>query len=461
MRVVVAAIGALLLTALMAVCQTPTLIEALQGGTETVAGVSALPDVSSAPPGNIATGANKAEASAKAGRNTGLPDLFEDDIASSKSPDEAAYVADSARAKRLQASLVDRSNPSGNRAAEEFGETGDWYSIPTLAAVAPRGPGVSGSQSPDKAEADSVRVQQLQAPPVNRSFIPSGSRAPARIDTTAALAKIVSDPEVSAEAKIEAIEEVIKDLEEFDSTGELAEIVSNQEVSAEAKIEAIEEVIKDLEELASTEEPAESASDPDVSEDPKIEPIEEVAEAPAEPDPTKEPTDIVSDPDVPEAPEIEPIEEVTEAPAEPDPTEEPTEIVSDPDVPEAPEIEPIEEVVYTTAELVEALRDPNSDVYEMAADMLWDLDDPSVADAVWPMFEQYVAIDFDRAAVLLDLLDGLGQEVDEAYELLDYYDPTDWDAVVKQRQEEAAANGVCYAGMVCTTPTPPPGATPS
>ena len=291
MPVVVVAIGAVLLTALMALYQTPTLVEALQGETEAVAGVSELPDVSSAPPGNAAAGANKAE-----------------------------YVADSARAKRLRTSLENRStrngSPGESRAAEELGETGDRYSIPALHALAPRDPDVATSESPNEAGyvADSVRVAQLRASPVNRSFIRSGSRAPEKLDATEELAKIVSDTEVSAEAKIEAIEEVIKDLEE--------------------------------------------------------------------PDSTDEPAGIVSDPDVPEDPEIEPIEPVADAPEEPDSTEEPADIVPDPDVPEDPKIEPIEEKVYTTEDLLDALRDPSSDVYEMAADMLWDLDDASVADAV-------------------------------------------------------------------------------
>lgn len=301
MRVFVVAIGAVLLTGLMAVYQMPTLLEGLPGGTETVAGVSTLPDVSSAPPENAAAGADQldpAEASANAATDAGLAGRFEDGVARSESPDEAEHVADAVRVKQLRASLVNRSSRNRSRAAEELGEAGDRYSIPALESLARRDP------------SSNVRLAAVEA---------LGD-----LDATGALADIVSDPDASDDTKIEAIEEVVDTNEDLDFDS------------------------------------------------------------------------------------------------------------------------------MTTGALLRALDDPNSDVYEAAAEMLWGVDDPSVNAAVWSQFERYAQIDFERAEVMLDLLESLDQEVDEARELLDYYDPTDWDAVVRERQREAWANGVCYAGLLCS-----------
>jgi hypothetical protein len=136
------------------------------------------------------------------------------------------------------------------------------------------------------------------------------------------------------------------------------------------------------------------------------------------------------------------------------------EIVVHPDVSGDIKLEAIERMVDTNQELdydsmttdalLRALDDPNSDVYEAAADLLWGVDDASVAAAVWSRFNQHAQVDHDRAEVMLDLLESLDEEVDEARELLDDYDDVDWDEVVIRRQREAAAAGVCFAGVPCS-----------
>ena len=135
-------------------------------------------------------------------------------------------------------------------------------------------------------------------------------------------------------------------------------------------------------------------------------------------------------------------------------------IVADPDVSQDVKMEAIEGVVdanreleydsMTTDMLLRALDDPNSDVYEAAADMLWDVDDPSVVAAVWSRFSRHAGVDSDRAEVMLDLLESLDQDVDEARGRLDEYDDVDWDEVAIQRQQEAQEVGVCFAGGSCT-----------
>ena len=281
MRVVAVAIGAVVLTGLMVVYQVPTLVEGLQSGSETAA-----------------AGADGAEASANATTDAGLPETFENDVVSSDRPDESEYVADSVRVERLRASLGDRSRRNRSRAAEALGEAGDRHSIPVLERLARRDP------------SSNVRLSAVEAL--------------GELDATGALADIVSDPGVSQDIKMEAIEKVVD---------------TNRELDYDS---------------------------------------------------------------------------------------------------------------MTTDALLRALDDPNSDVYEAAADLLWGVDDASVAAAVWSRFDQHAQRDFDRAEVMLDLLESLDQEVDEARELLDDYDDVDWDAAVDRRQQEAQAVGVCFAGITCT-----------
>jgi hypothetical protein len=91
---------------------------------------------------------------------------------------------------------------------------------------------------------------------------------------------------------------------------------------------------------------------------------------------------------------------------------------------DADEIDEFE--AMTTAALLDALDDSNPDVYERAAEMLEDRTDPYVVSSLWDKFFSSAEVDFERAEVVLDLLEYLDQEVDEAREFLDYVDPTDW-----------------------------------
>ena len=93
---------------------------------------------------------------------------------------------------------------------------------------------------------------------------------------------------------------------------------------------------------------------------------------------------------------------------------------------DADEIDEFE--AMTTAALLDALDDSNPDVYERAAEMLEDHTDPSVISSLWSKFFSSAEVNFERAEVVLDLLEYLDQEVGEAREFLDYVDPTDWAA---------------------------------
>ncbi len=91
----------------------------------------------------------------------------------------------------------------------------------------------------------------------------------------------------------------------------------------------------------------------------------------------------------------------------------------------------------TTPALLQAVGDPDPDMYEPALYILEESTDPAVPAALWGMFEGDLTSNYDRAEAILGVLDFLGEEVDEAWEALDYFDPTDWAAVARQR----VANG--------------------
>jgi hypothetical protein len=73
-------------------------------------------------------------------------------------------------------------------------------------------------------------------------------------------------------------------------------------------------------------------------------------------------------------------------------------------------------------DVLRSLDDPKTRVYESAADLLQEFDDGTVTPALWDRFLVYLPSDLDRAETILDALEYFEEEVDEAYEALDYYD---------------------------------------
>ena len=80
----------------------------------------------------------------------------------------------------------------------------------------------------------------------------------------------------------------------------------------------------------------------------------------------------------------------------------------------------------TTAALLDTMDDPSRAVFERAAEMLAEREDPSLVPKLWDKFFRYTGTDLDRAEVILDVLESQGQEVDQARQALAYIDPIDW-----------------------------------
>ncbi len=81
-----------------------------------------------------------------------------------------------------------------------------------------------------------------------------------------------------------------------------------------------------------------------------------------------------------------------------------------------------------TQGLIDALVDPNPVVHELAAQLALESRDPNLVASLWDRFFQHAENADGAATRVLDVLEGLDQEVDQARAFLDYADPADWDA---------------------------------